>query len=445
MRLLPKRAIATTSLAAFLLAGLAACGGSERDNAAQGADSSSSASQNGGDTKTDASADSSAEVQKVALTAMSTGDPFADLQTAASHMPMTADALTKGIVEGAKIPGEMASKAADLRAGLTSMLTEHVYLAGVAVATAYQAGADSDEFKAAAAVLDKNSEAIAAAVGSVVPDEKDNFLAAWRAHITNFVTYAVGAKTGGAKGEKMKKEAVADLTAYATQQGKFFSKITEGALPAKAVKEAFMEHITSLAAAVDSLAAGKADAFDKLKAAAHHMPMTATALSTGIAKAAKIDGDVSDKASELRSNLTYLLTEHVYLAGIAVFTAYTADGGLDGDTFKAAAGTLDKNSSDLADAVGSIAGKEKGEAFLTVWRSHINDFVTYAKGDATSDDKLKVEGLTNLDAYRTSAGQFFSDITGGALPADAVAGALKEHIETLAGAIDSLKKALIKA
>ena len=47
------------------------------------------------------------------------------------------------------------TKASDLRSGLTYLLTEHVYLAGIAVATAYHAGADSPAFKLAAATLAK--------------------------------------------------------------------------------------------------------------------------------------------------------------------------------------------------------------------------------------------------------------------------------------------------
>ena len=119
--------------------------------------------------------------------------------------------------------------------------------------------------------------------------------------------------------------------------------------------------------------------------------------------------------------------------------------GLDGAAFKAAAGALDANSVELSEAVGSIAGKDKGAAFLQVWRSHISDFVTYAKGEATGDQALKDTGLANLDAYRTASGDFFAAITGGALPSEAVATELIGHIETLAGAIDSLRVALVKA
>jgi len=168
-------------------------------------------------------------------------------------------------------------------------------------------------------------------------------------------------------------------------------------------------------------------------------------LTTGIDKAAKIPGNPNDAASTLRANLTRMFTDHVYRAGIAVFTAYTAEGGLTGDAFKAAAAALDENSVEISKAVGSVAGAKNEKVFLEQWRSHIGDFVNYAKGDATGDTALVTTSLSNLDAYRGAAGAFFDKITGGALPAAAIAADLKGHIETLAGAIDSLKAALIPA
>ncbi|NCT92645.1 hypothetical protein GXB85_17050, partial [Cellulomonas sp. APG4] len=105
------------------------------------------------------------------LMPMSTGDPFADARTAAQHMPPTALTLATGLAAATGTEGDVASPAAELRAGLTALLQEHVYLAGYAVATAYVAGPDSAEFEAAAAVLDENSVDLADAVGSLAGDE----------------------------------------------------------------------------------------------------------------------------------------------------------------------------------------------------------------------------------------------------------------------------------
>ncbi len=438
MRILPIRSIAVTSLAAVLLTGLAACGGDDDKDTAVTPDTGTNAGTN---------PEPGTNSGTAALSAITTGDPFADLRTASGHMPMTATALATGIAKATKMTGADAidSEASTLRAGLTYLLTDHVYLAGVAVATAYHAGADSDAFKAAAAALDTNSVDVSKAIGSVAPDEEKKFLQNWRSHVTDFVNYAVGAKTGGTEGKKMKTEAVSNLTAYAKSQGEFFNKVTGGELPKAAVTAAFTEHIGTLAAAVDSFAAGDGKGYDKLKTAGDHMAMSAKALSGGIAKATKMKGSTTSDAAELRSGMVSMLTTHTYLAGIAVFAAYTDKDTINGAGFKAAAAALDKNTDDLGKAVGSVAGAEKQKAFEQVWRSHISDFVTYAVGAATDDQTKLDEGIKNLDAYRTTAGGFFETVTAGALPADAVAKELKMHIESLFGAIQSLKKALLSS
>jgi hypothetical protein len=366
-----------------------------------------------------------------------TGAPFEDLRTAASHMLMTAAALAAGIVEGAVIDGDSASPAAELRSTLTALLTEHVYLSGIAVATAYATAPNSAEFQAAAAALDKNSVAVADAVGSIVPDQRDTFLDAWRAHIGDFVSYAVAVK--GRNDEATAKEA-ADLAAYTQSQGAFFEQITGGALPAADATASLNEHVATFAGAVDALAAGDTGAFDLLKTAGDHMAMSAEALAAGIVSATETEGDPSDDAAALRSGLTSQLVSHVYLAGVSVFAAYTA--GAESAEFRAAAAALDENSADIAARVGSVAPDQE-MTFLDQWRSHISDFVDYALAAAASDEAGKQQQLDDLNAYRASAGEFFSDLTGGALAAADVAEVLGHHAQTLAGAIDSFFDVLV--
>ncbi len=432
MRMKPARSVVAATLAAALLGGgLAACGGDD-DEAATPADSQSQGNTDQGNTD-------QGSTTTAALTPKGTGNPFADAITAASHMPMTAKALAGGIATATKMTGSADSPAAELRSGLTHLLTEHVYLAGIAVATAYHAGADSPEFKLAADAVDDNSQRVAAAIGTVAPDEEEGFLERWRSHVTDFVNYAVAAKT---KDDAGKTKAVSNLTAYAKSSGAFFEKISGGTMKAKDVEASFNEHIGMLATAVDAFAAGDTKAYTLLKDAAGHMPMMAEYLADGVDKATKGEGDPNDDASALRATLTDYFTSHVYLASVAVFTAYTA--GADSEAFAASAGAVDKNSKDISNAVGSIAGKDKGDAFYDSWAKHVTDFVTYAVAAAGSDQAGKDKALANLDAYRKSVAAFFETITSGTIPASAVEEEFKTHIEATAGAIDSLKAALVK-
>lgn len=377
-----------------------------------------------------------------AVMPISTGDPFADARTAAQHMPETALTLSTGLAAATDTAGEVDSEAADLRAGLTALLQEHVYLTGIGVATAYTAGADSAEFAAAKATLDGNTADLTSAISSLAGEENGaTFQQVWDAHIGYFVDYAVAKKSGD---QAAADAAQASLTQYTVDAGAFFEQISAGNLPAAAVTEALAMHVSTMSAAIDALAAGEPTASDTLKAAADHVGMDAATIATGLAAGAGLSGDAMDDASTLRSGLTALLQEHVYLAGFAVFTAYTAEGGVESPAFTAAAATLDANSVALSEAVGSLAGDENAADFLDLWRSHIGFFVDYAVADATGDEDARQEQLLNLDGYRGPAGEFFEKISNGELPADAVADGLAHHVATLAGAIDSLAAALVK-
>jgi hypothetical protein len=369
----------------------------------------------------------------------SSGDPFADAKAAAGHVTMAAATLAGGIDAAANLDGDPTSAAANLRAGLTKLLQEHVYLAGYAIDTALAFGLDAPETGLATAALDENSVALADAVGSIAGDDnRTAFLDLWRQHIGFFVDYAVATATEDAAGAQAAQDS---LSGYTQDAGAFFEQITGGELPADAVAGSLEMHITTLSAAIDSAVAGETSLFSNLKTAADHVVGSAETLAGGIAAAAGLEGDVSSAASGLHSGLVALLQEHVYLAGLAVKTAYTA--GADSEAFTAAAETLDQNSVALADAIGSIAGDENRTAFLDLWRQHIGFFVDYAVATAGNDVDGQQTAISNLDGYTADAGAFFEQITGGELPADAIAESLRGHIATLAGAIDSLAAALL--
>ena len=330
--------------------------------------------------------------------------------------------------------------AATLRAGLTSLLQEHVYLAGIAIETALDAGGDLEApaVQAAVKTLDANSVALSEAVGSVAGDENgEAFLGLWREHIGFFVDYTLGKATGD---QAASDQALTDLAGYQDAAGAFFEEITAGELPADALVESLDVHITTLTAAIDALVAGDATAFDKLQAAADHMPMAAEAISGAIVAALPdmFDGEIDSAPAETRAVLTDLLQEHVYLAGIAIEQAVEAGGDLEAPAVQAAVATLDANSVELADVVASVSSPEDGDAFLGLWREHIGFFVDYTLGKATADDAAAQTALDELDGYQLAAGDFFEELTGGELPAEALVESLDVHVSTLTAAIDAL-------
>ena len=326
-----------------------------------------------------------------------------------------------------------ATPAAELRAGLTGLLQEHVYLAGLAVhaVVASKGDTESPASKSAIAALDANSVALSKAVGAAYPDAEQPFLDSWRQHIGFFVDYALGVAT---KDQAKVDKAKTDLDGYRTSFGQLINSVVPE-LPADAVAEELTPHVQTLFAAIDAVVAGSPEQYALLQEAANHMPMTAATLAGGIAANKGLEGDPASPASELRSGLTALLQEHVYLAGIAIDAAVGAGGDLEQPLPKAAVAALDANSVALSKAVGA-AYPDAEAPFLDSWRQHIGFFVDYTLGKATKDQAKVDKAKTDLDGYRTSFGQLINSVVP-ELPADAVAEELKPHVETLFDAIDA--------
>ena len=326
-----------------------------------------------------------------------------------------------------------ATEAAALRATLTSLLSDHVWLAGNALDTAVQKKGDLKDPQVVGAVkaLDANSVALAEAIGSVYPDAEKPFLASWRQHIGFFVNYTLGKAT---KDDKQVAKAKADLDAYRTSFGELINSVIPE-LPADAVAEELVPHVNTLFAAIDADVAGKPDYQTKLTKAADHMPMTAAVLASGIVANKNMDGDVDGTAATVRATLTSQLSAHVWLAGNALDTAVRHKGDLKDPEVVGAVKALDANSVALAKTVGSVY-PDAEKPFLASWRQHIGFFVNYTLGKATKNDKQVAKAKADLDAYRTSFGQLINSVIP-ELPADAVAEELVPHVNTLFAAIDA--------
>jgi hypothetical protein len=324
--------------------------------------------------------------------------------------------------------------AAGLRGALTGLLEDHVYLAALALTTAVENKGDLTKpaVKAAVATLDKNSVALADALGGVYPTVREPFLTSWRQHIGFFVEYTLGKATNDSK---RAAKAASDLEGYGTSFGQLINSVVPE-LPAAAVAEELKPHVASLLTTIDSLVAGKADVFDKLAVAAGHMPMTAATLADGIAKNKKLDGNAMGDAAALRAGLTGLLEDHVYQAALALKFAVEKKGNLNDPMVKAAVATLDKNSVALSKAIGA-AYPDAEAPFLTSWRQHIGFFVNYTLGKATGDAAMAAKAKSDLDGYRTGFGQLINSVVP-ELPADAVAEELVPHVATLLKTIDAL-------
>jgi hypothetical protein len=172
------------------------------------------------------------------------------------------------------------TKAAQLRAGLNNLFSEHVYLAGAATGAAL--GGREAEFKAAAGALDANSVAISKAIGSVYGEGAEKaFLPLWRRHIGFVVDYTVGVASND-RGKQDK--AVGDLVSYTQDFGAFLSSANPN-LPKSVVADLVKHHVVTLKDVIDAQASkDPGRAYTALRAAAGHMQMIADPLAEAIVK-----------------------------------------------------------------------------------------------------------------------------------------------------------------
>lgn len=315
--------------------------------------------------------------------------------------------------------------AADLHAGLTHLLQEHVYLAANATNAALTGG----DFDGAAGALDENSVALSEAIGSIYgSDAGGAFLELWRTHIGFFVDYTQARAAGD---DAAAQAAVTALEGYGQDFGAFIESANPN-LPADAVAEELGPHVATLTTAIDAQVAGSPDQWALLREAASHMPHTAAILAGGIVTQMPdtFDGSIDAGGAELRAGLTALLNEHVYLATFATGEA------IRGGDFEGAAAGLDANSVALSEAIGSVYGDEAAGAFLELWRTHIGFFVEYTQARAVGDDAAADVAAAELDSYRTDFGAFLASANEN-FDVETVAADLVPHVESVFAVIDA--------
>ncbi len=186
-----------------------------------------------------------------------------------------------GMAGHASLRGSAKLTAADLRVQLDNLLGEHAVLAMNATNLGVTG---SKAFPAAAKALDRNSVALAKAIGSIYGAKAGNtFLNGkfmWRDHIRFFVAYTTALANKDQAGENA---AVANLKTYTVRFGDFLAGAT--GLPKLAVRNDLLGHVLELKNQLDAYAAGNyAKAAAAYHAAYDHMFMTGDLLASAIAK-----------------------------------------------------------------------------------------------------------------------------------------------------------------
>jgi hypothetical protein len=144
------------------------------------------------------------------------------------------------------------------------------------------------------------------------------------------------------------------------------------------------------------------------------------------------DVDVMNPAATLRTDLNYLLGEHLILAAKATGAAL---GGRQAQ-FEAYGGLLNTNGTDIGAAIGSIYGADAEDEFNRIWSAHNGFFVDYTTGVATDDQAMADQAVSDLTTiYVPEFSAFLAGATG--LPEDALAEGITEHVLTTKAIVDA--------
>jgi len=288
------------------------------------------------------------------------------------------------------LPGAAAparTGAATLRARLTYLLTEHVYLTGAATASVVS-GATAD---AALAALDANSHGLADLYGEVYgPGAGGQLYGVWTRRVSLMVAYAQAKAAGDTSAHSSAKAGLAaardDLALLISSANVYLLKQTL-ATELDAVVAAQLDTI-------DAQAAKNPAAGDKLAAAASLVPHTADLVAAAIVKAfpARYPGTATGTAANLLAAVTSTLVGHVYATAAATASATGTDAA-------ATASTLDSNSRALANLITGIYGDAAGRPFYALWSGHVGLILGYAKAALSGDASRQAAARSALAGF----------------------------------------------
>jgi hypothetical protein len=289
---------------------------------------------------------------------------------------------------------------------------------------------DPDLAQATNAALGKNTDALGKLMsGEFGSKAAQTFTPLWSGHVTGLFNYARGL---GDNDQAAMAQAKVQVTKVEGQLADFFAANSHGRLTRQAALAGVTDHVTHLLDQADQYAAK-----DYAKSDATYREGYAHAFAAGQGIAGALLTPAQTKTYDnpswrLRSALTQLLGEHVEL----VIGALRA-GATDAPDFKAAADSVNGNTTDLAGAIGVLFNPAAGQAFQQLWADHIDLLVQYSAEVAKGDDTAKTQISSGLNGFEGRLSAFLSTATGNKLAAATLAKALGAHDSMLRQQVDA--------
>ena len=130
-------------------------------------------------------------------------------------------------------------------------------------------------------------------------------------------------------------------------------------------------------------------------------------------------------AVQVRLALDRAMGEHAFLIIEVVRT-----GIVGGPEFEVAGEVLEANTVELVDLVEAAYGAGAGEPFAEQWRNHIAFIVDYTRAVAEGDADARDLASAQLETYTQDFSAFLA-VANPTLPADAIEGLIREHVQQL--------------
>ncbi|MBM6384776.1 MAG: copper amine oxidase N-terminal domain-containing protein [Paenibacillus sp.] len=322
--------------------------------------------------------------------------------------------------------------AADLRANLDHLLSEHFALAVTAMAKAYDGAKDAD---AAYKALDQNALDMQPAIASLYGDAgAKEFERIFRAHNKYTDDLVKATKVGNQAGIKQAQD---HINGFVDEFSTFLNTATEGKLSKAAAKEALKVHEDLVQKVFDEYVAGDySDAYKAYREGFKEMFDVSKALSTAITTQMpeKFQNTKADtKAADLRSALNHLASEHFALSALQMQEEYDGRTAASNALVTAEAG----NTADFKAAIASIYGNDGANAFEKIWvTNHVNAQSDYVKAVKNNDAAARAAVEKRIDGFTTEFAAFLNSATAGNLPKAAGQEALTTHEEQVQKVLD---------
>ncbi|OPG95194.1 copper amine oxidase [Chryseobacterium mucoviscidosis] len=347
-------------------------------------------------------------------------------------MPGIAGAASTPQTPMATMKASVNTPAADLRASLDHLLSEHFALAVTAMAKAYDGAKDAD---AAYKALDQNALDMQPAIASLYGDAgAKEFERIFRAHNKYTDDLVKATKMGNQAGIKQAQD---NINGFVEEFSTFLSTATEGKLPKAAAQNALKVHEDLVQKVFDEYVAGDyADAYKAYREGFKEMFDVSKALSTAITTQMpeKFENSKADSpAADLRSALNHLASEHFALSALQMQEQYDGRTAASNALVTAEAG----NTADFKAAIASIYGNDGANAFEKIWvTNHVNAQSDYVTAVKNNDAAARAAVEKRIDGFTTEFATFLDSATAGNLPKAAGQQALTTHEKQVQQVLD---------